>query len=213
MFPQKVEEVFIKIQGKIINGEYLPGQPLPEILLADEYKIKRTRIRQILQKLESINFVERIPGKGSFVKTITTEDLRDIFEMRESLEGIAAKLAARRRDENKIIDLLDFYENYDIGANEGNLSSWFACAAKFHDFVLESCQNKLIAKSMYLLMLQIKRLWRDGTNIPGRFDKAFEEHKCILEAIKSKNEEKAEFLMRKHVSDAFGMFVKEVLIK
>lgn len=212
MLPQQVEDVFIKIRDRIINGDYLPGQPLPEFLLAEAYEIKRTRIRQILQKLESINFVERIPGRGSFVKTVTTEDLRDIFEMREGLEGIAAKLAARRRDDSQIDEVLDFYENYDVAAHAGNLKSWFACAARFHEFVLENCQNKLIVKTMSLLMLQIKRVWRDGTNIPGRFEIAFNEHKCILEAIKDKDEEKAEVLMRKHVYDAFQMFVKDLLV-
>jgi len=211
MLPQEIEDVFIKIREKIINCEYLSGQSLPEVLLAEEYGVKRTRIRQILQKLESINFVEMIPGKGSFVKAIAPEDLRDIFEMRESLEGLAAKLAARRRDEREIDEVLDFYDKYDINAHADNLNSWFECATKFHTFVLDNCRNKLVLRSMSLLMLQIKRVWHDSLNVSGRFVDAFEEHKKILEAIKDKNEAKAETLMKKHVNDAFQMFVTFLL--
>ena len=113
MFADEVRSAYETIKQKILDGGYAPGQPLGEMALAEAYQIKRTRVRQILSKLENDRLVEKLPAKGTFVKPITPELLQAVFEIREALEPMAARLAARRRDEaelQKIAALFDEHE-------------------------------------------------------------------------------------------------------
>ena len=71
MFSEEVQRVYEEIKNGILDETYEPGQALPEIPLAQKYGVKRTRIRQIFQKLERDTLVEIIPARGAFVKPIS----------------------------------------------------------------------------------------------------------------------------------------------
>jgi DNA-binding GntR family transcriptional regulator len=79
MFADEIHTAYETIKQKILDGEYAPGQALGEMALAEAYQIKRTRVRQILTKLENDRLVEKLPAKGTFVKSITPELLRNLF--------------------------------------------------------------------------------------------------------------------------------------
>jgi DNA-binding GntR family transcriptional regulator len=208
MFPEEVQHVYEQIKEKILRGEYAQGQPLPEIPLAAEYGMKRTRIRQIIQKLESEALIDRIPNKGAFIKSITPKDLGEIFEMREALEGMAARLAARRRNDNeldRLIALFEKNENSDVEAK-------VMIGDQLHEFILQSSGNRMIVNTIEPLRMQIRRIWKAGLVIPGRINKAFDEHRDILAALRKKDEDRAERKMREHLLNAFKEYINVILL-
>lgn len=208
MFPDEVHHVYKQIKGKILKGDYAQGQPLPEIPLAAEYGIKRTRIRQIIQKLESEALIERIPNKGAFIKSITPKDLQEIFEMREALEGMAARLAARRRIDNELDRLIALFKKNE----NSDLRTKVKIGDQLHEFILQSSDNRMIVNTIGPLKTQIRRIWKAGLIIPGRINKAFNEHKDILAALRKKDEALAERKMREHLSNAFREYINVILV-
>lgn len=213
MFPEDVQKVYEEIKKGILDEMYEPGQPLPEIPLANKYGVKRTRIRQIFQKLERDTLVEIIPARGAFVKPINTIELQEIFEIREALEGIAARLAARkRRDEDieKIVSLFGVVK--DNQANE-NLEKKVHIGGILHEYILCSAGNKKIINILEPIQIQVTRVWKSGIlHSPDRINKAFKEHIDILTAVKEKDEELSEQKMREHISSAFKDYIRILIL-
>jgi len=135
MFAGEVRSAYETIKEKILDGRYAPGQPLGEMALAETYKIKRTRVRQILSKLENDRLVEKLPAKGTFVKPITPELLQAVFEIREALEPMAARLAARRRDEAELQKIAALFETQDWTADADSLARKEEIGADLHRFI------------------------------------------------------------------------------
>lgn len=212
MLPIEVETIYGKIREKIISGEYHPGSPLAEIPLSVEYGINRARIRQILQKLERESLVERFPYRGAFVKPITSKDLQEIFEMREAVESMAARLAARRRDDEDLKQICGLFEKYRKLSTNGFLKEKIEIGDRFHQFIMRSSKNGKIMDAMRQLNLQITRIWEVGIRIPDRINRAFKEHLEILTAIGERNEGLAEQRMKEHIADAFRDYIKVTIL-
>lgn len=208
VFPEDVQHVYKRIKEKILRGTYAQGEPLPEIPLATEYGIKRTRIRQIIQKLESEALIQRIPNKGAFIKSITPKDLQEIFEMREALEGMAARLAARRRKDSELDQLIALFKKNE----NSDLRTKVKIGDQLHEFILQSSENRMILNSIEPLKTQIRRIWKAGLIIPGRINKAFNEHKDILAALRKQDEDRAERRMREHLRNAFREYINVILM-
>ena len=102
--------VFNTLRQAIITGEFVPGERLMEIALANRLGVSRTPVREAIRKLELEGLVVMIPRKGAEVARITEKDLRDVLEVRSSLEELAAGLATERLDDGsreKIQEALD----------------------------------------------------------------------------------------------------------
>lgn len=206
MFAGAVGSAYETIKQKILDGGYAPGQPLGEMALAEAYQIKRTRVRQILTKLERDHLVEKLPAKGTFVKPITPGLLRSVFELREALEPMAARLAARRRDPAGLDKIVALFERFARGGDADGLSQKEEIGAALHRFIRTSAQNDMISSSLEVVELQTRRVWHEGLAIEGRINKAYEDHKRLLEYIKNQDERAAEMLMREHIAEASSVY-------
>lgn len=206
MFANEIRTAYETIKQKILDGEYTPGQALGEMALADAYQIKRTRVRQILTKLENDRLVEKLPAKGTFVKSITPELLRNLFEVREALEPMAARLAARRRNEAELQKLIDAFAQLDRTGETGGLEHKEENGAALHRFIRDSARNEIISSTLELVELQTRRVWHQGLAIEGRINKAFEDHKLLLQHLKNQDEHSAEELMRRHIVEASAVY-------
>lgn len=211
MLPEDIQKIYETIKQEIIEGQYESGQALTEIPLAEKYGIKRTRIRQILRNLETDGLVEKIAGKGNFVKSITPEYLQGLFEMREALEAMACRLAARRRRDEDLEQLIKTFDNFEKNTDGNDLERKAELGEILHQFIRQSCRNPLIINSLELIKIQTTRIWRGGLSISGRFSKAFEGHKEILKAIKDRDEDLAEKIMKRHIAEAFRDYLDEIL--
>ena len=213
MFPEEVETVYETIKNEIIDDIYEAGQALPEIPLAEKYGVKRTRVRQILRRLQRDTLVEIIPAKGAFVKPISPLELQEIFEIREALEGIAARLAARKRKDEEIEKIVKLFEAFDDKPNDTNLERKVHIGIILHDFILKTAGNKKIIQILEPLQIQVTRIWRKGIlHNPERINKAFKEHIEIIKALKDKDENRSERKMQKHLLNAFKDYVRLFLL-
>jgi DNA-binding GntR family transcriptional regulator len=155
--------------------------------------------------------VVRIPNRGTFVKSFTSKDLQDIFEMREALEGMAARLAARRRKDEALEEMIALFAKHEETATD-NLAEKIKISEQLHQFVLKSCENSKICDAIDPLRVHIMRTWKGGLIIPDRINRAFREHIEILQALKEKNEDIAERRMKEHIVGAFRDYIKTTIL-
>lgn len=213
MFSEEVQRVYEEIKNGILDETYEPGRALPEIPLAQKYGVKRTRIRQIFQKLERDTLVEIIPARGAFVKPISMIEFQEIFEIREALEGIAARLAARKRRDEDIEKIIKDFEIITNNPTDDNLERKVQIGGTLHEFILRSAGNKKIISILEPLQIQVTRIWKRGILLsPERINKAFKEHIEILAVLKAKDEAMSEQKMREHISNAFKDYIRILIL-
>jgi len=207
MLPAEVQRVFEEIKNEIINGTYAQGEPLSEIPLSKKFGVNRTRIHQVLDELEKMSLVEKVPSKGAFVKVITSKDLQEIFELKEAIDGMATRLAARRRNDDELAEMIALFDEAKRSFSDTDFERKIQIGYKLHQFILKSCDNSRIVNTIKPLEFQIMRIWKTGIHFPERINKAFNEHIDILMAIKEKDEERAESRMKFHMSSAFKDYI------
>lgn len=192
------EKAYSYIRRAILDGKLAPGQPLPVQDLATELRISRTPVREALAILHSEMLVEVFPSRGTFVARLSIQDVRHLFELREALEGIAARLAARRRTATDLDRLYALADRLASTPSEERVES-AAEGAHFHMAIAEIGGNPRISRALEEIAQQTIRLMVIGHRIPGRSDEACEEHRQVLEAIGEGDEELAEQKMRAHL--------------
>jgi DNA-binding GntR family transcriptional regulator len=185
-------KIYEILRNEIITLCLSPGEPLLEQTLARRFKVSRTPIREVLRRLNHEGLVEIIPQKGAFVAVIGLSDVHEVFQIREALEGLAARIAASRMDKGQL-------DSIEHKLSERSMEEAAQAGARLHQFILEATENRRLLSMMEILKGQIDRLRAVAGRFPGRTSKSIEEHKEILTALKAKNGELAEKAMRRHI--------------
>ncbi len=196
------EHVFRAIQAAIVKGEIAPGSKISEPELARTYGISRGPLREAIHRLEGQRLLVRIPHVGARVVSLDYAELIELYEIRESLEGMACRLAAERMSKAEIDELrrvLDLHEQDDaFKAGRGYYQQ--EGDFDFHYRIIQGSGNKTLTQMLCGDMYQLVRMYRlQFSSIPSRPRQAFNEHHRILDAIADRDGELAELLMRRHI--------------
>ena len=195
------DQVFEKLENDIITGVYPRGEILTELKLVENLGVSRTPIREALRRLEQERLIAE-SGKGSVVLGITLEDLMDIMNIRQRIEGLAAYYATKNltpEGEQRlrtINELQDFYYTKHDTENLRKMDD------QFHDAIYELCGRTVIHDTLLPLHRKTQRYRRISIEDAPRLAHSIQEHKAIFEAICSGDAEKAEQLMQQHIINA-----------
>ena len=195
------DQVFEKLENDIIHGVYSRGEILTELKLVEQLGVSRTPIREALRRLEQERLIEDA-GKGSRVVGITEEDVLDIMNIRQHLEGLAAYYATiNMTDEGRlelahIVDLQDFY-----------FSKWDVERLRrvdddFHEAVCRLSKRSVIKDTLLPLHRKTRRYRKIAMEDKVRAANTLQEHREIYEAIVSGDPEKAALLSATHIANA-----------
>ena len=188
------------IRHLIFNGTYRPGQRLKEVEVSRELGISRAPVREAIQGLANEGLIEIVPQKGAIVAEFDADKVRQLYEVREALEVMAARLAAQRASDQqleKLRELLDKTTN----AIEDDESTSYPRDLDFHARILEMARNPKLDEATSEVQAQLQLVRLRSSSTPGRASTAYEEHEAIFKALVEKNPEKAERAMRKHIGN------------
>jgi DNA-binding GntR family transcriptional regulator len=211
--PTLARRTFDSIKSDIINGELAQGSKIVESDLALKYGISRGPLREAIHRLERIKLIVRIPHAGSRVITLDTKMMEDIYSARESLEGMAARLAARLMSDAEIESLSALLDQHAASISEIDGKAYFQREGDidFHYRIAIASQNQWILEKLNGELYQLIRMCRHQSGqFPSRAQTALEQHRQIAAAIARRDEELAEILMRRHISGAWEI-VKSIL--
>ncbi len=203
------EEVYDLLKQKLTSSEFKPGQSLSEVDIASQLKVSRTPVRNAISRLERDGLVETIPRKGAFIKFLSMMDIVEIFQVRKALEGMAAQLSAKNPD----LDLLalDEFESSYLSALKENtndsLREVFNLGIRFHDFIISSASNRRIERILREFRVQFEISRASFLNHrqdvqPSRAVQSIEEHLGIINALKRRDGDLAEALLKEHITNA-----------
>jgi DNA-binding GntR family transcriptional regulator len=196
------DRIFRELEFEIVSGQLPMGTKLGEEVLAARFGVSRGPLREALRRLEGGGLVVRLPHLGVRVVTLSKSDLSEIYEVREALEGLAAKLAARRmspEDRDSLRALIQ--QHYDLANQEGRLYPQAFGDEDIHYRIAVGAGSLLLKRLLCGELYSLIRLCRYRTTAPDQVP-AYRDHMRIIDAICEQDGELAEFLMRRHVATA-----------
>ena len=191
--------VFNTLRRAILKGELEPGERLMEIALANKLGVSRTPIREAIRKLELEGLVVMIPRKGAEVARITEKDLRDVLEVRTSLEKLAIELACDRVTEEDISDLKLACKDFEESFSKDDLTTIAEKDVAFHDIIFRATKNARLIQILNNLREQMYRYRLEYLKDTQSHNRLVEEHQKIVDAIIDKNKEEAVRLIQEHI--------------
>ena len=185
------EMVYEELKMQILTGAIVPGTRMMEVELADEMGVSRTPIREAIRKLEKEGLVTIEPRRGAYASQISPEDMVEILEVRQNMEGLAAFFAASRMKPEQLTSLKDVSQKYNEAVSEENMENMIKYDTRFHRIIVESCNNKVLVQmieQLQELVLRFRYIYYDNFR---RAENMPEEHKAILDAIEQGNADAA----------------------
>ena len=194
-------QVFDKIRSDIFNGIYKSGEELVESSIGKELGISRTPVREAIRQLELEGLVQLVPNKGAFVTGISEKDVRDIYLIRARLEGLAARMAAK----NITPELLDAMEETvvlsEYHAKKEHYEQVCEMDSKFHKLLYKASGSRILEHTLTDFHQYVQRVRMASIMKKRRMEKSNDEHDAILTAIREHDEEKAELVATRHISN------------
>lgn len=211
----KSETLTESLVEAIVNGEIAPGSKISEPELAKRYQVSRGPLREAIMRLEGLSLIERIPHVGARVITFSPEKLFELYAVREALEGMAARLAARHITEEELVGLKHLLSTHSNHIEEVEGSSYFHQHGDFdfHYRIIKASRNSKLISLLCNELYHLLRMYRyQSPRSQSRPKEALNEHKFILQAIENRDEELAEMLMRRHISGSRSLIEQQILI-
>jgi len=198
------------IEQDIVVGVFAPGERLDEAILAARFEVSRTPVREALIQLAAVDFVEIRPHRGAFVKVVSTAEMLSMFEVMAELEGMCARLAARRRTDAQLRALDDAQLECEAAARAGDADEYYYANERFHALLYAASGNPFLARTAGSVQSRLQPFRRLQLRAPGRVSSSSAEHAEMIDAIRTGDTERAERLTESHIAvqgDRFGDFL------
>ncbi|MBR0456360.1 MAG: GntR family transcriptional regulator [Firmicutes bacterium] len=203
------EMVYEELKMQILKGSIIPGTRMMEVELAEEMGVSRTPIREAIRKLEKEGLVTIEPRRGAYASMISTEDMVEILEVRQDLEGLAAYFAANRMSDEQMAELKEVSNNYNEAVKRGKMEDMIKYDTRFHHIIVESCRNKILVQmieQLQELVLRFRYIYYDNFR---RAENMPEEHEAIVAAISEGDADKARAAADIHIDRLKELVMKE----
>ena len=209
--PTLVEQVVNAIVSEIVGGELPANSRLIQDELARAYGVSRQPVQQALLLLRDRGMVREAPGRGLIVSPLDVDFVRNLYEVRAMLDGLAARLAAERGSERAKDEGQAYLDAGQAAVERGSLNDQIEADMRFHGFINELSGNTLIGETTAPHWPYLRRVMgevlRDDEQMPQII---LGEHVAILDAIIAGDGAKAEQLSRVHISRAATVFVQRL---
>lgn len=186
----------------IVKGEYPAGCKISEADVAKRFGVSRGPLREAMMRVEALGLVERIPHVGARVVELSQEKLIDIYAVREALEGMAARLACLHISDEEILALEKLLETHQQHIEEVDGESYFHQQGDFdfHYRIIKASRNSKLISLLCGELYHLLRMYRyQSQRSHSRPQQALQEHFHLLNALKERDGELAELLMRRHI--------------
>jgi len=204
------QKVYRVLKTEIVKGFLEPGTKLLENKLAEEMHVSRTPIREAIQKLAAEGFIKIAPNQTLIVTEVSLEDVKEVLQIRGVLEGLAARISAKKINKQEIEELEKIIAQMSPHVTKEDLSSYCKLDDEFHNQILHICGNKWIIQIRDNLGNFIYRFRIKSLSVPGRLKCSLEEHQAIMESLKKHNSEEADRLSQIHMENTVINILKNV---
>lgn len=197
------ERAYEFLKSSVLSGHFNPGERLTEEHLAKKLGVSRTPVREALHKLESEGLIKALETRGFIVSRDSKDEVEELFELRAILEGYALRIISERISKEDLERLNGFIERAENALKRERIEEVFKWNTKFHDTLHGIVVEK---KRLHRLLVNIRkyvlRYRRDTLQYPDGGKRAVDGHRKILLALRLKDPDLCERMMREHIQEA-----------
>jgi DNA-binding GntR family transcriptional regulator len=197
------------LREQVTTLQLAPGTAINEQALAEKLDMGLAPIREAIKLLAHESLVVITPRHGLYVADVNAPDLEQLSEIRVTLEGLSARLAAQRATEDDIV-ILETLRQEQAGTPVEDKHRLFGIDHKFHQAIARAAHNKYLADSLERLFGLSQRMWYLALPQLAFLPDSVESHLGLVQAIEEGNGHQAEQIMRQHVQEFYDQ-VREVL--
>jgi len=190
------DKIYVRLKALIAERRMLPGERILQDRLAREMGVSRTPLVNALKRLAQERLVEWVSRRGIYVKRFTKREMARLFQVREALEGLSARLAAPRIDGNEVDQLREMFRALDITPTAAAVRKYVERDRYFHWRLVEIAGSAQLAHAMDSVNMMFFA-YQDGLVRPAT--ETIDEHFAILEALRRKDPDASEATMRLHI--------------
>lgn len=197
------------LRRRIASHEIPPGARLREQELAEEFGIPRTRVREAFLALDERGLIERVPNRGAVVARLDLDQLLNIYDVREVLEGLCARLATEQAAPESWSDLTELFgAPMQALVDDGDFDGFIDGYERFRQRIITAADNAVLSDMLDTIYDKTQVAIRRLIILPGRAAVGLDEHRAVLAAMASGQAELAERLRRENMRSA-----KEYLVR
>ena len=193
------QEAYQVLQQMIVHGELPPGARIVEPALCEQLGISRTPLREALSMLASDGLVTPRRNRNAMVSLIDPQELEHLFEVEAGIESLAVSLAAERMTKTELKQLEALQEQLEKLLEKGDRDAYFALNQRIHSLLVSGAKNPVLEETHRRLLGRLERARYLALDRIGRWSESTEEHRAILEALKTRDGERARQLLSDHV--------------
>lgn len=202
------QKVYTILKARILNNELSEGKYLEETKLAEQLGVSRTPLREAIQALENENLVQIIPNKGTFVTTLTTQAIKELFQGRHIVEPVAFEMAFPYLD----FEILLKYKNKFITNIENkDYKKLHQLDYDFHNYINSMCRNQYLIKFLNGISDDFQRVRTQDFYTEKRTLGGAEEHTLLIDQVIEGNLENALTLLKEHISNTEKYFFQSLI--
>ena len=200
---EEADSLFEALRRRILRSELPPGARLREQDIADAHDVSRQRVREVLSLLEARGLVDREPNRGAVVRRPSLAELLEIYDVREALEGMCARLAAARAAPASWQDLVELFgEPTERALQAGDMDTYVTHYLCLRARMLEAAQNQVLVSTLQPLHDRTSMVMRRLILVTGRAEEGLREHKAVVAALRAGDAEAAEAAKRAQIRAA-----------
>lgn len=195
------------IQEMIATGQLAAGDRINESTLADNLEISRGPIREACRSLEQAGLLTSKTNRGMYVRQVTLEEARELYELRGAVVGLIGELIVKRGSDDDIDELQSLVDEMQIAANANDTASYYKLNLDFHDRLVAAARNSVAENTYKQIVNQLHLLRRRGLVQAGSLQTSNKEHEEIVAALKGRDPIAAASAMRTHVANGFSRLI------
>jgi len=189
------QHVYEYIRLMVTSGKYLPGDKVQKKIIEETLGVSQTPVNEALSRLVGEKYLDQVTRRGFFVKTYSTADLREMFEVRAALEGIAVRLCIERAAADVLDQVADMFCNFSLPMDETRLADYLEVDKAFHNSIIELSGNTMV-REMTERFGYLFKSYQPGL-VRGP-EETLLEHNEIAHALRNRAANEAQQLMTQH---------------
>lgn len=205
------QKAYQTLKAMIVERQLLPGEKIAQEKLAEDLGISRTPLVNALKLLEQDKLVKSVPRRGFFVRHFNKREMISIFELREVLEGLAARRAAENIRNKEIEQLKGFFSQFNGTGKIADVKAYAREDRLFHTFLIEIGAKEFLKSILETYnLISFSYQWDSSEGLIQSPDETLYDHRAVIDAISRRDAASAESHMRRHLGKSVAILKKKL---
>lgn len=198
------QELIERLRSMIVEGVLAAGEKVPERELCEKMGVSRTPMREALKVLAADGLLVLEPNRGARVRTVTVEELEEVFPLMGAFESLAGELACEHISDEQLQELREVHEQMLACFRSGNKPDYFRHNQRIHELILQAAGNRTLSTMYNSLAVRVRQARYLANMSAERWQQAVDEHELIMKALEKRDGKRLARILKTHLENKFA---------